>query len=318
MNKLARYIGNGNVEIVSEPMPVCPPGGLLVETEACGLCSGELMAWYMDRKLPHVLGHEVAGTVRESQDDRFPVGSRVFPHHHAPCLQCDLCRRGQFVHCLTWKRTKLQPGGMAQFFAVAAENLTDTHRIDDLRALDGALIEPLACVAKAARLAKVTDADRIGVIGLGFMGLLHALSFPSCQATDLNPARRAWAAAQGVQVESPLSGEFEVLFVLPGVQAAFDAAITVAAPGARIVIFAPVPPDTHLAVPFEAYFRDIQVIHAYSAGPNDSEIALNWLREGRVRAEQVVTDWISLDELPAAYRAMRAGAILKPMVQFSR
>ena len=180
MNKLARYIGNGNVEIVAEPMPACPPGGLLVETEACGLCSGELMAWYMDRKLPHVLGHEVAGTVRESQDDRFPVGSRVFPHHHAPCLQCDLCRRGQFVHCPTWKRTKLQPGGMAQYFAVAAENLTDTHRIDDLQAVDGALIEPLACVAKAARLARVVDADRIGVIGLGFMGLLHALSFPPC------------------------------------------------------------------------------------------------------------------------------------------
>src|SRR3954464_12385435 len=108
--KLARYIGNGEVAIVEEAPPTLPDGGLLVRTEACGLCSGELMSWYMDRKIPHVLGHEVAGIVGESADDRFPVCSRVFPHHHAPCLQCDHCARGQYVHCEQWKRTKLDPG----------------------------------------------------------------------------------------------------------------------------------------------------------------------------------------------------------------
>src|SRR5438132_13023667 len=116
--KLARYTGGGEIAIVDEPMPICPPGGLLIKTEACGLCSGELMDWYMDRKVPHVLGHEVAGIVIESQDDRFPVECRVFPHHHAPCLACSFCARGLYVHCEQWKRTKLLPGGMAEFFAV--------------------------------------------------------------------------------------------------------------------------------------------------------------------------------------------------------
>ena len=54
MNHLAQYIGQGQVEIVPQPMPSCPPGGVLVRTEACGLCSGELMSWYMDQKMPHV------------------------------------------------------------------------------------------------------------------------------------------------------------------------------------------------------------------------------------------------------------------------
>src|ERR1019366_7518122 len=101
--KLARYVGDGRVIIAEEDAPNCPKGGLLIRTEACGLCSGELMSWYMDRKIPHVLGHEVAGIVQESQDGRFPVGSRVFPHHHAPCLECELCRAGLFVHCEQWR-----------------------------------------------------------------------------------------------------------------------------------------------------------------------------------------------------------------------
>src|SRR4051794_26553745 len=147
--KLARYIGGGQIAILDEPAPTCPPGGLLVKTEASGLCSGELMDWYMDKKVPHVLGHEVAGIVVESQDDRFQVGSRVFPHHHAPCMQCSYCQKQLHVHCEQWKRTKLIPGGMAEYFAVAPENLTDTIEVSELRAIDAALIEPLACVVKS-------------------------------------------------------------------------------------------------------------------------------------------------------------------------
>ncbi|RYG35126.1 hypothetical protein EON81_13615 [bacterium] len=150
-DRVARYMGGGRVEIVAEPQVDLPPGGLIVRTEASGLCSGELMAWYMDKKVPHVLGHEVAGIVERSDDDRFPVGSRVFPHHHAPCLKCDECARGAYVHCPQWRSTKLRPGGMADRFAVPAENLNDTLRVDDLRPIDAALIEPLACVVKAFR-----------------------------------------------------------------------------------------------------------------------------------------------------------------------
>src|ERR1700728_3441536 len=109
--RLARYVVGGSVEIVEGERPLCPDGGLLVRTEACGLCSGELMAWYLDRKVPHVLGHEVTGRVVESQDERFPKGARVFPHHHAPCMDCEYCNRQAYVHCKQWKTTKLDPGG---------------------------------------------------------------------------------------------------------------------------------------------------------------------------------------------------------------
>src|ERR1041385_1551961 len=137
--KLARYIGDGEIAIVEEPAPCITEGGLLIKTEASGLCSGELMDWYMERKVPHVLGHEVAGKVIESEDERFPVGSRVFPHHHAPCMNCELCVKGLHVHCRQWKSTKLNPGGMAEIFAVPKENLSDTIKVDDLRPQDAAL-----------------------------------------------------------------------------------------------------------------------------------------------------------------------------------
>ena len=152
--KLARYVGGGRIEICDEPIPACPPGGLLVKSLASGLCSGELMDWYMDRKIPHVLGHEVCGEVIKSENARFPTAARVFVHHHAPCMTCEMCKAGLHVHCPQWKSTRLTPGGMAEYFAVAPQNLSDTIRVDEMRAVDAALIEPLACVAKSLRLGR--------------------------------------------------------------------------------------------------------------------------------------------------------------------
>lgn len=320
--KLARYLGQGRIGIVDEPEPSLPAGGLVVQTEACGLCSGELMAWYLDRKIPHVLGHEVAGRVVKSDDDRFPVGARVFVHHHAPCGTCALCQRGAYVHCPVWKATKLQPGGMAERFAAAAENLADTLRIDHLRPEDGALIEPLACVAKSLRKLNYQAGESAAVIGLGVMGLMHALLMPGCVAYDLNPARVEWARAQGVDAHPldpqtpPDAMSREVVVVCPGNKAALDLSLHLVAPEGRVCLFAPLPPGE---VPFDferAYFRDITVVNAYSCGPNDTRVALAWLEAGRVRAEQVVSHFIELEALPEHYLRMRDGEIVKAMVQF--
>ena len=311
-------MGEGRVEIVEEPAPSLPEGGLIVRTEACGLCSGELMSWYMDRKLPHVLGHEVAGIVEASDNARFPVGSRVFPHHHAPCGQCGLCISGRGVHCSTWKRTKLVPGGMADRFAVGAENLLDTHVVDDLRAVDAALIEPLACVCKSIRNAKRQPSTaNTAVIGLGVMGLMHMLLLDGATGLDLSPSRREWAKGLGLDARAPETAEdgaYDAIFVCPGSQAAFDLALRLAAPAATITMFAPLGPGEELRIPQAAYFRDLTIRNAYSAAPADTCEAIAALRAGKLKAEQVCSEFIALDELPQAYGRMKRGEILKPMV----
>lgn len=316
--RLARYVGGGQVEVQVAPEPVCPPGGLVVRTEASGLCSGELMDWYMDQKAPHVLGHEVAGIVVESQDERFPVGCRIAPHHHAPCGACEACRRGAAVHCPTWKRTRLDPGGMAERFAVACENLSDTHRVDDLRAVDAALVEPLGCVAKMARRMGIETGDDLAVIGLGAMGLLHLLAFPGSVGYDMNPARIEWAKAQGLDARPVEAAEpASAVVVCPGSEAALDLALGIVKPGGTVGLFAPMPPGTLTPLDLHGlYFRDVSLVPSYSCGPEDTVEAVGWLREGLVRAEQVVSEFVTLDGLPDAYEAMKAGRTVKAMVVF--
>lgn len=317
--KLARYVGKGRVEICDEPPPSLPDGGLLVQTKASGLCSGELMDWYMDQKVPHVLGHEVSGVVFESNDPRFPVGSKVAPHHHAACMKCDECKAGREVHCELWRSSRLQPGGMADCFAVPAENLKDTHHIENLAFEDAALIEPLACVAKSIRRARLEDGEKIAVVGLGSMGLMHMLCLKpwNPMGFEIDAGRTNWARDLGLDVIERESKPFDVVFVLPGTDSAAQRGIELCAPGGRVVLFAPFEPAANPSLTWDRiYFDEISLIPSYSCGPTDTAQALAWLREGKVKAKQVVSHFIGIDELPAAYEAMKRGEILKAMVMF--
>jgi L-iditol 2-dehydrogenase len=316
--KLARYVGSGRIEICDEPEPALPPGGLLVRTEASGLCSGELMGWYMERKVPHVLGHEVAGRVIASEDERYPVGSRVAPHHHAACGKCEHCLSGRHVHCRQWKRSKLNPGGMAELFAVAAENLDDTHLADELRPEDAALVEPLACVVKSVR--HLAGAKSIAIIGLGAMGLMHLALLRDREAVGIEKSakRLDWARSLGLGiVSSEAEAKFDAVVACPGSQEALDLALQLAGPGSKVVLFAPMPPGKPVEADWDRlYFQEISLIPSYSCGPSEMAEAMAILRKSQVKAEQVVSHFIGIDELPEAYEAMKKGEILKPMVMF--
>lgn len=314
--KYAQYEKGGLISILEATKPSCPQGGFVVQTEACGLCSGELMTWYMDLKAPHVFGHEVAGKVVESQDERFARGDRVFVHHHSPCFACDACARRAFVHCPQWKKKTYSPGGMAEFFAVDG-GTADAFVVGDLPARDAALIEPLACVLKGIfRAGKVSSP---AVIGAGALGLMHALCLKTPVLYELREDRRLIAQHLGLVALHPeaASQQHETIFVCPGSQSAFDFATKIAAPDATIILFAPLPDGENLPLSYASgYFKDLRIIHTYSCGPDDTAEAFRQIKSGVVTADKVVSDYVRLDQLPEAYLEMKAENILKAMVIF--
>ncbi|MGZ4494895.1 MAG: alcohol dehydrogenase catalytic domain-containing protein, partial [Nocardioides sp.] len=63
------------------PVPDCPADGVLVRVGATGVCRSDWHAWrgHDPVALPHVPGHELAGTVAEvgAEVTGFQVGDRV-------------------------------------------------------------------------------------------------------------------------------------------------------------------------------------------------------------------------------------------------
>src|SRR6516225_5152101 len=179
----AKIIGPDRFEVESVPAPQLQgKGEMLVRTAASGICSGDLMPWYLAKKVGTVLGHEVVGKAVEVGSAVTSVrrGDLVFLHHHAPCGSCPACARGTPVHCPEWRASGIDPGGMAEWIRVPAGNVrADTFAVNDLTPEQAVFIEPLACSVKALRrlsaLVPLAGARGI-VVGCGIMGLLNLLA----------------------------------------------------------------------------------------------------------------------------------------------
>src|SRR6187431_3588432 len=117
--KAVRATASGAVEVVEVPGPSPGPGEAVMRTRVAGICGSDLLDWYVRGKAGTVLGHEVSGEVASAGEGApFRPGERLAPHHHAPCLACEACRAGRFVHCAEWRASRLDPGGFAELVRI--------------------------------------------------------------------------------------------------------------------------------------------------------------------------------------------------------
>jgi alcohol dehydrogenase len=94
----------GPLEVRSVPDPACPADGVLLKVEACGVCRSDHHGWSgadPDVALPHVPGHEFAGTVLEAGPAcrGFRAGDRVTAPFILACGHCPDCRAGEPTVC---------------------------------------------------------------------------------------------------------------------------------------------------------------------------------------------------------------------------
>ncbi len=273
-----------------------------------------------------MLGHEPAGVVAAVGEDvtQFAVGDRVFAHHHAPCFDCERCARQAYVQCATWRKTFIDPGGLAQYFRVPADNLRDTlHLPAAVPFVDGALVEPLACVVKSLRRSGARANDTVLIVGLGVMGLMHLLVAQALGArvigSDFIDSRREFARALGAETIRPgeTVGGADVVICGPGSPQALRDAFAAVAPGGTVVMFTPLEPGIPLTLdPNDLYFRDVRFVPSYSCGPDQTREALDLIARGVVTAQRLGATFYGLSETAQAYEALRSSRVVKPIVVF--
>ncbi|MDA8085448.1 MAG: alcohol dehydrogenase catalytic domain-containing protein [Nitrospiraceae bacterium] len=346
--KVAKLYSFNDIRIEEMPVPEPGPGEAVMKTMASGICSGDLMPWYIEKKAPLVLGHEPSGVIVETGDgvSGFKPGDRVAVHHHAPCMdtaRCPFCRKGDFVHCPTWKGSSIHPGGISEYIRIPRVNLeNDTLKLPSgISFEDGMLVEPLGCVLKGIRRAGLAGggfhAETALVIGLGVMGALHVLALKALgvkkvigadrvsyriqKALELGADHAIDAGREDLEraVYGITGGRMaDVVIAGPNSVHAMEAAVKTAGEGGRVVLFTPAKPGEALSMdPNEIYFREISLIPSYSTGPEDTRAALKMIEEGRVRARMVVTHRFPIGDTPVAYRlAAQAGESLKIAITF--
>ena len=323
--RVAMYYNNKDVRLEDMPTPQVGPGEVLLKSLACGICGSDVMEWYRIHKAPLVLGHEVTGEIEETGEDvkRFKKGDRVFVSHHVPCNTCHYCLNGNHTVCDTLRSTNFDPGGFAEYVRVPEINVDRGIFVlpDNMSLEDGTLIEPLACVVRGQRLARIEPGQTVVVIGSGISGLLHILLARASGAgkiiaTDISEYRMDMAGKLGADsVISALDDLPSHLLKLngnrladrviatAGAVPALETALKSVDRGGTVLFFAPGAPDVELPVPFNDFWRDcITLMPTYGASPIDIEVAIKLISSNRVPVQDMITHRLGLAETERGFK----------------
>lgn len=326
----AVYRGIDDIRVEEVPVPDIGPGEALVRIRACGVCGTDLKKIHHGLvPPPSIFGHEMAGDIVRLGEglDHWRVGDRVAVMHHVPCLHCHFCRANAFAQCPIYKKTGttagFEPagGGFAQYIRVM-DWVVERGMVripESVSYESAAFIEPLNTCLKAVEKAEVLPGQAIIVLGQGPIGLLFtriiSLSGAAAYTTDLLDWRRRESRTYGaVESWDPLEADVRqsirevteargadaVILTVPESRE-IPAAIEMARPGGKVVIFAQTRPGDMVSLDAGAIcMAEKDLIGSYSSDITLQDRSAQMIFDGSIDVTPLITHRFPLDRIAEA------------------
>jgi alcohol dehydrogenase len=321
----------GPLEVRDVPDPACPPDGVVIAVAATGLCRSDWHGWMGHDPgiaLPHVPGHELAGTIVALGRDvaEWSVGDRVTTPFVLACGECPTCERGDQQVC----ERQLQPGftqwgSFAELVAIERAG-TNLVRIPDYMTFDVAA--SLGCRFSTAyravvQVGEVATGDWVAVHGCGGVGLsavmIAAARGARVIAIDLARPSLDLAMALGAEhavdatrqdaasaVREVTSGGADLSIDALGSASILHGSLRcLRRRGRHVQVGLLAGPDAEPRVPMDLVIgSELQVLGSHGMAAHSYPAMLAEIASGALAPERLVRDVIALDEVPARLAAL--------------
>ncbi|MEP6648594.1 MAG: alcohol dehydrogenase catalytic domain-containing protein [Lapillicoccus sp.] len=320
--------------------PELAAGEVLVWMRAVGICGSDVHASHGRHPfvpLPYHPGHEVFGVVEAvAPDVDLAAGGRVVVEPIFSCGHCKYCTDGRYNLCvtMTFFGCGTPVGGLSDVFTIPADRLFPVP--DELTDLQAVLIEPLSTPVHAVNLAGPDLTGKtVAILGAGTIGQLTLSAARNHGAariavTDVSPTKRELATRRGADsvydaadphvvqaIRDDLGTSADVVFDCVSIQATMNQAIAIALKGGTVVVVGV--PAAPVTIPLPE-IQDLQVRIQGSATYTRADYAeaVEMLKSGHVRAEDLITAQYPLSDVGQAFTDASSGEHVKVVVVADR
>ena len=305
--------------------PEAGPDETLIRVTKTGICGTDLKIFQggIPVDYPRILGHETVGDIVSGGS--LDTNTRVIVDPAYYCGSCYNCRDGQSHLCpnggLIGRDVE---GGFADYMLAPSTNV---HALpESIKPEIAPLIQPMTTCLHAQRKAKIFPGEAVLVYGLGVTGLLHIQlakahgAYPIIGVTR-SKWKRELAEDLGADFTFPptknlknqilqITGEkggMDLVIESVGRLSLLAEAIELVRLGGRILPFG-IYTETDGELPFyNLYFKEIQVINARVAKPEDYPASIDFVQRGVVDLEALVTHRFNLNEMVKALDMLDSG-----------
>lgn len=337
---VVRAPGEYGIEEVAKP--VAGEQDLVLKVLACGLCGSDLRTLRNGHRkvtFPWTIGHEVCGIVHETGEKYsgpFRIGEVIAVAPLVYCGACDFCLDGQYELCGNYREiAQAWPGGFAEYMLVPGEALehgTIQAVPDGVSPAHASLAEPLSSCIHAQEKGNIGLGDRVVIIGSGPIGCMHIEIARARGATtiiiaDIDSQRLKFAAEfePDYTINSREQSLVEEVYRLTGGKGANVVitanpvpetqvqAVEIAARGGRILLFGGLPKndskpgiDTNLI-----HYNALTVAGTTIFSPRHNRLAMEMISKGKVRADNLISHILPLEEFNKGAQLAMDGKALK-------
>lgn len=324
----------GPITVDTVDDPTCPPGGVVIRVRANGLCRSDWHGWQGHDpmvKLPHVPGHELAGTVVEVGGGchEWRVGDRVTVPFTLGCGACPACSAGQHQICHRAEQPGFSTwGAFAEYVAV---DRADINLVALPDSLDDSVAASLGCRFTTAFRAiiergRLQAGEWLAVHGCGGVGLSAILiaraAGANVVAVDIDDEALALARTLGASAVVNAGTADDVAAAVRehshgGTHLSLDAlghrdtcvnAIRGLRPQGRHVqagLLGGTDPD----LPMDAIIgRELEILGTHGMAAHRFPLLLDMIADGRLDPARLITQRIALDQVPEALMRMDAAS----------
>jgi L-iditol 2-dehydrogenase len=226
--------------------------------------------------------------------------------------------------CDTLRSTNFDPGGFAQFIRVPRINIEQGGVFllpGGISSEEAVFIEPLACVLRGQRLAKLRPGQTVLVIGSGISGLLHVALARLCGASrilaadihgDRLKAARKFGADKVIEAKEVSPSKIreinhdrlaDLVIVCAGTASAYRQALETTERGGTVLCFAPIEPGLSFSLPFFELWNDgITLLPTYGGSPLDLLEAIELIGAHRLPLHEMITHRLPLAETGRGFK----------------
>ena len=291
--------------------PVISDDEMLVEVKRCGICGTDIHASRAGAFMapPNtIFGHEFSGEIvaigKNLKAGNFSLGDRVTS---LPFIGDKTIGLGDIT------------GAYSQFVKVGHDLVVKLpDAIDDL---NGALVEPLAVGLHSVKMAGSVGEKNILVIGAGPIGLACAIwcrffGARTIVISEMSPARldmaRTFGFSDFVDPGDDISAQFtsisgahpDIQFECVGAVGMIQQCIE-RAPKRGLIMGIGVCDNPDTIVPLLAFIKEVRIQWAVGYDKEDFELTIDMMVAGRIDASPMVTDVVSLDDVPDIFEKLR-------------
>ncbi|MFB9991043.1 zinc-dependent alcohol dehydrogenase family protein [Deinococcus oregonensis] len=311
-------------QLVNVPDPTPPAHGVVVQVGATGVCRSDWHGWMghdPDIALPHIPGHELAGTVVAvgQQVQRWRPGDRVTLPFVCGCGHCSQCQAGHQQVC----ERQFQPGftHWGSFAEYVALEFADQNLVRLPDSMDFVTAAGLGCrfatsFRAVVQQGRVRGGEWVAVHGCGGIGLsaimIAKAHGASVIAVDIDGAKLAFARQLGADqtinsqqtpdvvaaVRQLSSGGVHLsLDALGHPQTCFNSVQNLRTRGRHVQVGLLLADQRHPAVPMDAVIsRELEIYGSHGLAAHAYPEMLRMIEGGLLRPDQLIGKRISLAE----------------------